>query len=80
MRFLKRLDEFRIGDWVTENYYSFHNKVGCITSFGVNRETGYRFARVKTLDGKDDLFSVDSIKPLDPAVADILEGLDDECR
>lgn len=74
MRALKRLDEYRIGDWVTENYFVFTNKVGCITSFGVNRDSGYRYARVKTPEGREDIFGINVIKHLDPAVADILKG------
>lgn len=71
---LKRLDGMRLGDWVTESFMFLPNKIGCIYEFGVITDTGYRYARIEDTEGKKYFVGVDNIKPLDPAIANILNA------
>lgn len=73
---IKRLDTFKLGDWVVENLG--YPIVGKIEEFGVNEGTGYRYAYVRKTDGKKSIASLNYLKHLEPELIVLLTDVNKE--
>lgn len=73
---IKRLDNFKLGDWVMD---SLTNPIiGVIEELRVNAETGYRYAYIRTTDGRKILAPIGYMKHLEPELVVLLTSVNKE--
>lgn len=77
---IKRLDNFKIGDWVTETYQWLACRTGKIVAFGVSNDNGWRFARIRSTDGDINFVSLDTLRHVEPALVVLLEEVNTDAE